>query len=156
MCPTRREVQVAGHKLRGWPGLIFFAGVILAACSSAGPTHSHISSAVTAHFKGVPNGIAVRRGNATPWAERADGRAIYVMTWGSGSCPSIPRSVRARGPHRVVIDIVEHDFVSSDNSCSADLAVTTSRVRLPSSVASSQALTVRVDGTDSRVAASAP
>jgi hypothetical protein len=74
------------------------------------------------------------------------------MTWGSGSCPKIPSSVEASGTDGVVIKTVEHDFYRGDTACTADLAVTTSVVRLPSSIDTTHALTAQIDGTNSRLA----
>jgi hypothetical protein len=121
---------------------------------------SHVSSAVTGHFKGLPDGVAVPTGrqdalNPKPWAVWAGPHSIYVMTWGSGSCPKVPTSVKAAGAHVVVIRTIEHDFFKGDTGCSGDLAVTTSVVRLSSDVHPRAALVVRIDGTTTRLAARA-
>jgi hypothetical protein len=132
------------------------AAITVGACS--GPTHSHVSSAVTGHFKGVPPGLAVPAGQENPrtqkpWAAWAAPDSIYVMTWGSGSCPRIPSSVKAAEAGLVLISTAEHDFHSNDNVCTADLAVTTSLVRLPSTVDATHALVVQIDGTSTHLAA---
>jgi hypothetical protein len=74
------------------------------------------------------------------------------MTWGSGSCPKIPTSVEVSETNTVVIKTNEHDFYRGDDACTADLAVTTSVVRLPSSVDAIRALVVQIDGTTTRLA----
>lgn len=79
---------------------------LVCACSDSGPTESRISSAVTSHFKGLPHGVSVpadRRfaRSQKPWVARAGSGSIDVMTWGNGSCPNIPSSVKASGTDRV-------------------------------------------------------
>lgn len=120
-----------------------------------GPTHSHVSSAVTRHFKGLPKGVSVpdaqREGASKPWAAWAGPHSIYVMTWGSGSCPKIPTSVKVEDSDRIVASTVEHDFYARDTVCTADLAVTTSVVQLPSAVSDTKDLLVEIDGTATRL-----
>lgn len=133
------------------------AAGVLVSCSGFGPTHSHVSSAVIKHFKGLPNHVSVPIGqrmgqHQRPWAAWAGSRTIYVMTWGSGSCPKIPTSVEMPEANTVVINTVEHDFYSGDDACTADLAVTTSVVRLPSSVDPTNTLVAQIDGTTTRLA----
>jgi hypothetical protein len=119
-----------------------------AACGSGGPTHSHVSAAVIDHFKGVPKGGlpptcgAPSTQTCVAWA---DDHSIYVITWGSGSCPMIPTSVDAKGDQEVVIRTVDHDFFKGDNACTTDLATTTSVVRVPETIDRSKILTVDVD-----------
>lgn len=132
------------------------AAIALAACS--GPTHSHLSSAVTGHFKGLPSGVTVPPGGQSEripksWAAWAGPGSIYVMTWGSSSCPKIPPSVKATDDNQVVIHTIEHHFHSGDTACTGDLAVTTSVVRLPSGVDATHALVVQIDGASTRLAA---
>jgi hypothetical protein len=130
-----------------------------AACSSGGPTHSPVSSAVLDHFKGVPKGglptTCLGRSSqpGEPCVTWAGAHSIYVITWGSGSCPMIPASVAAKGDQEVVIRTVEHDFFDGDTACTTDLAATTSVVRLPATIDGSEGLLVRVDDVTSRVAA---
>ena len=133
-------------------------GGLLVACTG-GPGDSHVSSAVIHHFKGLPSGESVpvdqRDGSSEdlkPWAAWASADTIYVMTWGSGSCPRVPTSVKVEASNHVVISTVEHDFYSGDTACSGDLAVTTSEVRLPSDVNGRSGLLVEIDGTTTRLA----
>jgi hypothetical protein len=127
-----------------------------AACGSGGPTHSHVSAAVIDHFKGVPKGGlpptcgAPSTQTCVAWA---DDHSIYVITWGSGSCPMIPTSVDAKGDQEVVIRTVDHDFFKGDNACTTDLAATTSVVRVPETIDRSKILTVDVDEASTRLAA---
>lgn len=128
---------------------------------SVGVLHS-VSPALTfglpviGHFRGSRRMSAFRRVGTLPEHEAVGGlagpRSIYVMTWGSGSCPKIPSSVEASGTDGVVIKTAEHDSYRGDTACTADLAVTTSVVRLPSSIDTTQALTAQIDGTNFRLA----
>jgi hypothetical protein len=132
----------------------------LSACSGFGPTHSHVSSAVIGHFKGLPHSVTVpenrqRDPSEKPWAAWAGPRSIYVMTWGSSSCPNIPTSVDAAAVDLVFIRTVEHDFHPGDDACTEDMAVTTSLVRLPSSIDTTRALVVQIEDTKTRLPAGA-
>lgn len=136
---------------RAAPALLLVIGI--SAC--VGSTPPQISPAVARHFKGLPKGTTIpgdRRAEAKPWAAWAGKRTIYVMTWGSGSCPKLPSSVKAIDAGRVDIhtEAIVHD---KDAVCTADLAVTTSVVRLPSTVATNRGLTIRIDRTTTHLAA---
>lgn len=135
---------------RAAPALLLVIGI--SAC--AGSTQPQISPAVARHFKGLPKGITIpgdRRAQAEPWAAWAGKRTIYVMTWGSGSCPKLPSSVKAIDAGR--IDIHTEAISHKDAVCTADLAVTTSVVRLPATAATTRGLTIRIDRTTTHLAA---
>jgi hypothetical protein len=106
-------------------------------------------------LQGMPQGVQPPVGDgpdgALPWAAWAGPHTIYVMTWGSGSCPRIPTSVDARSAEVVVIRTVEHDFIQGDRACTADLAITTSVVRLPARAVAAPSLQVQMDGTTTRL-----
>jgi hypothetical protein len=137
--------------------LLAVVGLLPSACTG-GPTESHLSPAVVDHFKGLPRGVAVplsqRQGSfpreLRPWATWASAHTIFVMTWGSGSCPRIPTSVDLEGSDRIRISTVEHDLYEG---CTDDLAVTTSEVRLPSEISGTGGLLVDIDGTTTRLPA---
>lgn len=125
----------------------------ISACAT--PAHPEVSPAVTRHFKGLPKGTTIPRDRRTeskpkPWATWAGQRSVYVMTWGSGSCPKLPSSVRAIGANRVVIRTREISY-QQDAVCTADLAVTTSVVRLPQTVATTHAVLIWIDGHTTRL-----
>jgi hypothetical protein len=86
-----------------------------------------------------------------PFVTWATHDAVYVTTWGSGSCPRIPTSVHARGVNKVVITTVEHDFFAGDNACTSDLGPTTSTVLLPEEIDRTRAVMVDVDGSTSQL-----
>lgn len=141
--------MVRRYQLIGLAAIVVVA-VVATACS--GP--EQVSSAVTKHFKGLPTGVSTAVAQRhlhtlKPWATWAGPRSIYVMTLGSGSCPSLPSLVEAAGADRVVV----HTTAGPDEACTADLATTTSVVRLPSRVAASHALVVQIDGTTTRLPA---
>jgi hypothetical protein len=132
-----------------WLTLAACLGAALTAC--VGPTHSHVSPAVVDHWKGLPKGFEVPTSqigsrNQKPWAAWAGAHSIYVMTWGSGSCPLIPTSVDTEDSGRVVIETVAHDFFRGDDACTADLGVTTSVVRLPDEFDTTDGVDVQIDG----------
>ncbi len=148
------------HVAPRWSLVVVLTGVALAsaACSQGDPTQSPVSPAVVSHFKGYPKGghlsaceprFQIRKACAA-WAPNG---SIYVMTWGSGSCPNIPTSVSARGAREIVVRTVEHDFIEGDQACTADLAVTTAVVQIPTAIGDAQALFVRIDGTRTRLPA---
>lgn len=126
----------------------------VAASGAACSTHSQVSPAVVNHFKGLPAGCA-GASSQTPRACSAwrDAHSIYVITWGSDSCPTIPTSVDATSARKVVIRTVEHDFIEGDNSCTDDLTPSTSVVRLPSTIDGTKSLLVKVGDTSTRLSA---
>lgn len=122
-------------------------GLVIGFGGCAGPPPPQVSPAVTRHFKGLPQGMSIpkdRRDGSKPWAAWAGQRTIYVMTWGSGSCPRLPTTVKAIDADQVTIH-TEEIFYRKDAVCTADLAVTTSVVRLPSTVTAAHRLLVRID-----------
>jgi hypothetical protein len=132
--------------------------MLAAGCGAAdfAPTSSRVSPAVIRHFRGLPPGVDLTASQlsahlrnarrVTPLVMHAGSRSIYLTTWASGGCPEVPTTVRAQGPRHVIIRTVIHDFESGDNACSADLAPTTSLLRLPWRIATDKPFTVRVDG----------
>jgi hypothetical protein len=77
-------------------------------------------------------------------APRAD--SIYLITWGSSTCPLVPAKVFAAGSQRIVIRTVDDDLVAGNTACADDLAATTSVVRVPSSIDPSRTMEITVDG----------
>ena len=110
----------------------------LSACSG----DSKVATAVVTHVFGLPSGITKLSASAT-WAQD---HQIYVTTYGSSSCPRLPTSVKAHGPHEVRIKIAE-----PDGNCTSDLGPTTSTVKLPAEIDDTAALTVSIDGTSTHL-----
>ena len=112
----------------------------LSACSDSGD--SKVATAVVTHAFGLPPGITKLSGGAT-WAQD---HQICVTTYGSSSCPRLPTSVKAHGPHEVRIKTAE-----PDGNCTSDLGPTTSTVKLPAEIDDTAALTVSIDGTSTHL-----
>ena len=81
----------------------------------------------------------------TSTAEWAGPRAIYLVTYGSGSCPRIPTQVKAVGQHDVRIDTAEH-IAKGNDGCTGDLGPTTITVTLPHDTDTAGPLRIDVDG----------
>jgi hypothetical protein len=114
----------------------------LVACSHAQPG---VARAVVTYERGLPPSATPSRSFHTePVASWADPRRIYVVTYGSSSCPSLPTVVRADGPHRVTIMTKEH-LANGDDGCTSDLGPTTSTVTLPKDTDVTTPLTVDID-----------
>jgi hypothetical protein len=131
-------------------GLVLVAAVLaLTACS--GSPHAHLSSAVVRHVRGLPPGVSAQHwppASASayrPSAAWAGPTSIYLMTWGSSSCPHLPTSVRADRPGQLLISTAGDLY--SGGMCTADLSVTTSIVRLPAGIDSSRRLAVQINKT---------
>lgn len=140
---------------RGWSLAAVLIAVVAVVVTAVYVSRPSASSAVVRHFTGLPRGVHATKCGPMPRAQVpcvmwAGAHSIYVVTWGSGSCPNIPRSVTARSPRLVVIRTFE---LGGDGACTADLAPTTSVVRLPSSVDDSVPVVVRVDGITRRLTA---
>lgn len=108
--------------------------------------------AFVGHFLGVPQHARVPAVEAdprqmTPVVLRAPRPgSIYLITWGSSTCPLVPAYVLVAGRQHVVIRTVSDDLVVGNTPCADDLAATTSIVRLPPAIDSSGAVDVTVDG----------
>jgi hypothetical protein len=126
----------------------------LSACSGSGD--SKVATAVVTHVRGLPPGVteppgALAAGTPKPFATWAQSHEVYVTTWGSGSCPRLPTSVRAHGAQEVRIKTAENYLHKGDHACASDLSPSTSTVRLPSEIDVTAALTVNIDGTSTRL-----
>lgn len=76
----------------------------------------------------------------------AAARQLYLVTWGSSSCPKLPTKVAADGAHHLVIRTKAY-LAKGDNACTADLGPTTSTVTLPPESDDAAELRVDVDDT---------
>jgi hypothetical protein len=126
-------------------------GGLFVANSCTAPTDTQVSSAVVRHFTGGPQGVTWlgRRGSPTdpdPRAAWAGSGRVYVITYGSSSCPSIPTSVDAADAHHLVVKTVVHDFFEQDDACTADLGPTTSVVEIPREIDDHHPVLVEIDG----------
>lgn len=122
--------------------VLFAAGL-----SSCTASRSGVSPAVVSYSKGLPPTVTFTPTDARkPLAAWAGDHRIFVVAWGSGSCPPLPETVRADGPHQLTIKTKEHR-ARRDNACTSDLAATTSTVDLPNGIDTTTPLRVEVDGT---------
>jgi hypothetical protein len=125
-------------------------GGFFLANSCTAPTETHVSSAVVRHFGGWPHDVTLLgapgpRNDPNPRAAWAGPGRVYVLTYGSSSCPSIPTSVNAHDAHQLVIKTVEHDLYEQDDACTADLGPTTSVVEIPEEIDEHHAVLVEID-----------
>ena len=115
-------------------------------CVGSGPP---VSRAVVTHTLGGPPSLTARIvadvAATKPFAAWAGPHQIYVVAWGSGSCPHLPTLVYADRHNDVTVDTAEQSFGA--DACTADLAPTTSTVSLPAGLDLSRPLRVRIDGT---------
>ncbi len=136
--PLTRErlaVMLPFMDLRWLPLLLLPA---LTACSP--PT-----SIGTNEMQGVPLGaITVNDVRGDPRAAAAWARAgsISVTTWSSGSCPLRPVKIERQAAHQVKVTLRRTERA---DSCTADSAPTTNRVRLPAGTSEHGPLTVTID-----------
>lgn len=142
-----------------WPGntlrhvrcvVLLTSAAVLAlgvtACSGSGD--SRVATAIVTHVRGLPSDLSPPPSHsAKPFARWARSHQDYVTTWGSGSCPMLPTSVRADGAHKVRIKTAQH----GGPDCTADLGPTTSGVELPDETDDSAALVVTIDGTSTQL-----
>jgi hypothetical protein len=115
---------------------------LLAACSGSGAT---ASPDVVTHSQGLPPSITPSRfASTTPIAAWARKHQIYVVVWGSGSCPHLPTTVYADRHNDLTVKTTEQSFGA--DACTADLGPTTSIVNLPTGIDLSKPLRVTIDG----------
>jgi len=154
-----------GKVATGAVGALVAAGVV-ASCSSSptpssppttpvpsssltvpGPTPSPAETvAAGAHWRGLPASFgeaAAVHAAGVGWT--TDDTLLYVVLWGSSSCPPVassPATSRGHGAIAVVTDARRY----AGRACTADLAPATTVVALPGGVAPGAAVSVLVDG----------
>lgn len=72
-----------------------------------------------------------------------DGRYLGVMTWGSGSCPSVPYEIRGVADQEIEVRLGE--LHPDAEICTADVSGFVTVVEVPDGVAPTRPLTVRFD-----------
>lgn len=72
------------------------------------------------------------------WAD--DGKEWLLVTWGSTSCPSAPKSVTETGPNRFAIELAQEGGFA----CTADIGPTTFRLMVPPEVNPGSPVTVDI------------
>lgn len=114
----------------------------VAACSGSGTGVSHF---VVTYSRGAPPATTSSKPSVPTFEDSvawAGPNQIYVTTYGSGSCPRLPTSVKAHGSHEVDIHTKEH----GGPACTSDLGPTTSTVSIPKGIDSTASLVVYLDG----------
>lgn len=140
----RRAVHALGLSLAG----VAIAGG-LAACHISG---TYVPKAVLSYGTNIP--VALRppsgftRDTAPKAAWGASGRLVLVI-WGSGSCPTLPEHVSAKGTHQIVISTV--DYQHGGDACTSDLRPTASIVAVPRGIDDRHDVDVMIDKTTVRL-----
>jgi hypothetical protein len=123
--------------------------VIVASACTASASRAPVGGALVTYVRGVPAGISVHHHpglpSTRPFAAWAAPGQLYIVVYGSGSCPPLPTSVRSDGSHRVTITTKEH-IPKGDDACTDDLRATTSTVKVPKDVDDSHAVAIVIDG----------
>jgi hypothetical protein len=137
--------------------------VLAAACATSGGAHSATPDGplVTASRgfpaagtapTGMPTAITDRRLDAVTdrtilvgWSR--SGELLFVVTFGSGSCPRLVDDAAVVGTDRVRIDLspMAPPPGSPSSDCSSDLGPYTSVVKPPVGISSSRSITVTID-----------
>ena len=120
----------------------------LGSCTGSGPA---VSGAVVTHVRGLPPSVTqVAPESTKPVAAWAGPNQIYVVAYGSGSCPNLPTTVDADRHNGVVVKTHEQTFGAA--ACTADLGPTTSTVNLPRGIDDTKPVLVDIDGNITRLA----
>jgi len=121
----------------------------LAACHFPG---TYAPKTVLSYGTDIPVALRPSPGSMLDTAPRAawgaPGRLVVVI-WGSGSCPSLPAHVSAKGAHRIVISTV--DYQGGGDACTADLRPTASIVAVPEGIDERHDVDVVIDKTTLRL-----
>jgi hypothetical protein len=134
--------------------LLVLAGTLSACGTTAAPGSppgsapaGSAAGASVSHTKGLPPTVtpSVTTGQSLlGWTGR--GR-MYLVTYGSGSCPKLPTSVSASGSNQLTITTAS----TSDGPCTMDFGPTTSVVDVPQGIDDTKPVQVTVDGVASTV-----
>ena len=134
--------------------LLVLAGTLSACGTTAAPGSppgsapaGSAAGATVSHTKGLPPTVtpSVTTGQSLlGWT--GPGR-MYLVTYGSGSCPKLPTSVSASGANQLAITTAS----TSDGPCTMDFGPTTSVVDVPQGIDDTKPVQVTVDGVASTV-----
>lgn len=105
-------------------------GVVVAACLLTGCSGPDPSVAETTK-RGLPEGFVLKTTDFDSFATWLEPDETFaIVTWGSGSCPSIPTALTAEGQNRVAVTFSP----SPNDPCTADMAPTTHEFALPDEI----------------------
>ena len=134
--------MLSGCATSSAPGAASSAAVTTAASTSGSAPTSSVS-----YTKGLPPGAAP---NTTfdAYAVWAEPGRLYVVTFGSSSCPKLPATVTVGNGNRLGVTTKP----TSDGPCTMDIGPTTSVVDVPPGVDDSRPVEVSIDGVVSMLA----
>jgi hypothetical protein len=120
-----------------------------AAAPTSATTGSTMASTPTvSHTKGLPGTVTPTDTAGRSIVGWSGAGRMYLVTFGSGSCPKLPTSVSATGSSRLIVTTAS----SSDGPCTMDFGPTTSVVDVPLGIDDTKPVEVTVDGVASTVA----
>ncbi|MFS0703942.1 hypothetical protein AB6N23_05400 [Cellulomonas sp. 179-A 9B4 NHS] len=115
--------------------------------ASTGPTATPVESPVPnvaeTFFPGAPPDVGSEEIAVTPGD---DPRQLLLVTWGSSTCPTLPDDVTWDAAAEVLRVTLTDATAYGDAACTADMAPTTSVVRLPDEAPDAAEVTVEVAG----------
>ena len=115
--------------------------------STAPPGSATGSTPTVSHTKGLPPTVTPTGTSGQSIVGWSGPGRMYVVTFGSGSCPKLPTSVSATGGNQLTITTA----ASSDGPCTMDFGPTTSVVDVPPGIDDVKPVEVTVDGVVSTV-----
>jgi hypothetical protein len=135
-------------------GLLVLAGALTACGTSAAPGNAPSSApagsatgSTPSHTKGVPPTVTPTGTAGQSLVGWTGPGRMYLVTYGSGSCPKLPTSVSATGGNQLTITTAS----TSDGPCTMDFGPTTSVVDVPPGIDETKPMQVTVDGVASTV-----
>jgi hypothetical protein len=158
--PWRARTAIVLAKRRSWPTPIalrkhraasavrdvvrprfqaLIAGAVLmlfvAGCGAA-----NLPSWLLRHYLGAPSAVSTLKAqDGAVWMPSGE---IAVVTWGSSGCPDLP--TRLAVPTRNRLDVTAEPYDPSHASCPADLAPTTSIIKVPAALSLTEDVTVTI------------
>jgi hypothetical protein len=142
-----------------WPALamLLLVGALSACGTAATPGGPALSSApigsatgstpTVSHTKGLPATVTPTDTSGQSIIGWSGPGQMYLVTFGSGSCPKLPTSVTATGTNQLTIATAP----SSDGPCTMDFGPTTSVVDVPQGIDDTKPVQVTIDGIASTV-----
>ncbi len=134
-------------------GLPLLAAVLTACGTSSAPGTAPSSApagsatgSTLSHTKGLPPTVTPTDTAGQSLVGWTGPGRMYLVTYGSGSCPKLPTSVSATGNQLTITTAL-----SSDGPCTMDFGPTTSVVDVPQGIDDALPVQVTIDGVASTV-----
>ncbi|HEY7988480.1 MAG TPA: hypothetical protein VIE19_04620 [Lapillicoccus sp.] len=136
--------------------MLVLAGTLSACGASAAPGAAPTSAPAgsvsgstptVSHTKGLPPAVTPTDTAGASLVGWSGPGLMYLVTYGSGSCPKLPTSVAVAQGNRLTIVTAP----SSDGPCTMDFGPTTSAVDVPPGIDDTKPVEVTVDGVVSTV-----